>query len=54
VLKIATEYKTDKENIEEIVSDTEPMESKNDDYDDSDHHYKRRNPKASDDILKFV
>jgi hypothetical protein len=52
VSKIATDEKT---NIEEIVSDTEPMESKNDDYDDdSDHHYKSRNEKASDAILKFI
>lgn len=52
--KITTEENADKENIEEIVSDAKPMKSKNEDYDDSDHHYKSRNEKASDDILKFI
>ena len=53
--KITEEIDKDKENIEEIVSDVEPMDARNDDYDESDHHYKSRNARASDmDKLKFI
>ncbi len=49
-----TDDKQEVKGIEEIVSETKPLKAKNDDYDDSDAIYKRRNDKASDDNLKFL
>lgn len=51
MVKIAEEKQ---ESIEEIVSEAKPLKAKNDDYDDSDIVYKRRNEKASDNNLKFL
>ncbi len=51
VIKITAEHIMD---IEDIVSDVAPLKAKNEEYDDTDSLYKRRNDRASDDILKFI
>lgn len=51
MVRITDEHNSD---IEKILSDVEPLKSKNKEYEDSDMVYKRRNDRASDDILKFI